>query len=161
MMLQSAAAQLLDLGCAAPSIEPVVVHDNPSSVEVDGEYFHSTGTTTISPATTHLSEYFKCDDGIFLPGSTYLELHSTLRNRIFDTARSTQSCRDASPRIPIDAEDVIDSYAQIDYEAASIQPEDPISTPASTPLFAELEQQEEYKLWKNWVDEIGPWVSYR
>ncbi|KAI0447876.1 hypothetical protein F4803DRAFT_571521 [Xylaria telfairii] len=159
MMLQSAAAQLLDLGCAPPSIEPVVVHPNRSSVEVDDEYFHSTGTTTISPATTNLSEYFKCDDGIFLPGSTYLELHSALRNRIFDTARSTQSCRDASPRTPMDADDVIDSYAQIDYEAASIEPEDPISPPASTPLFAELEQREEYKLWKNWVDEIAPWLD--
>ncbi|KAI0451415.1 hypothetical protein F5B21DRAFT_382048 [Xylaria acuta] len=156
MMLQSAAAQLLDLGCAPPSTEPVVVDRNYSPVEVDDEYFRSTGTAAISPTATRLSEYFDYDDGIFLPGSTYLELHSTLRNCIFDTARSTQSCGDVSPRIFIGADEMIYSYTQID---ASIGPENPISPPASTPLFVELEHQEEYKLWKNWVDEIAPWLD--
>ncbi|RYC55523.1 hypothetical protein CHU98_g10687 [Xylaria longipes] len=159
MMLQSAAAQLLDLGSAPPPIEPLVVDRNGSSIEMDDEYFHSTGTAAISPTATRLSEYFNRDDGIFLPGSTYLELHSTLRNRIFDTARSAQSCRGASPRSPIGADDMVDSYTQVDHETASIGPESPIWPPTFTPLFAELEWQEEYKLWKNWVDEIAPWLD--
>ncbi|KAI1756895.1 hypothetical protein F4782DRAFT_537312 [Xylaria castorea] len=159
MMLQSAAAQLLDLGCAPPSTGPVVVDRNRSSMEVDDEYFHSTGTAATSPTAPRLSECFNCDDGIFLPGSTYLELHSTLRDRIFDTALSAQSCRVASPRTLIGGDDMTDSYTHVDYETASIGPGNPISPPASTPLFAELEWQEEYKLWKNWVDEIAPWLD--
>jgi hypothetical protein len=30
----------------------------------------------------------------------------------------------------------------------------------TTPRFIELTNQEEYVLWKNWVDEIAPWVRY-
>ncbi|KAI0191663.1 hypothetical protein EV127DRAFT_337740 [Xylaria flabelliformis] len=153
MMLQSAAAQLLDLGCAPPSTEPMVVDRNRSSVEVGSEHFHSTGTAAISPAVARFS------DGIFLPGSTYLELHSTLRDRIFDTTLAAQSSRVASPRIFGSDDDMTDSYTQVDYQAASTGPGNPISPPASTPLFAELEWQEEYKLWKNWVDEIAPWLD--
>jgi hypothetical protein len=29
-----------------------------------------------------------------------------------------------------------------------------------TPRLIELTNQEEYVLWKNWVDEIAPWVRY-
>ncbi|KAI1737234.1 hypothetical protein F4680DRAFT_468243 [Xylaria scruposa] len=147
MMLQSAAAQLLDLGCAPPSTE---LDRNCSSIEVRDEHSYSTGISAISPTAR--------DDGIFLPGSTYLELHSTLRDRIFDTTLAAQSSSAASPRI-LGGDDMTDTYTQVDHETASIGPGNPISPPASTPLFAELEWQEEYKLWKNWVDEIAPWLD--
>ncbi|KAI0555545.1 hypothetical protein F4679DRAFT_578930 [Xylaria curta] len=147
MMLQSAAAQLLDLGCAPPSTEP---DRNCSSTEVSDEHSYSTGIAAISPTAR--------DDGIFLPGSTYLELHSTLRDRIFDTTLAAQSSRATSPRI-LGGDDMTDSCTQVDYETASIGPGNPISPPTSSPLFAELEWQEEYKLWKNWVDEIAPWLD--
>ncbi|KAI1418917.1 hypothetical protein F5Y12DRAFT_795876 [Xylaria sp. FL1777] len=159
-MLRSAAAQLLDLGCAPPSIGPVVIECSCSSIEVkDNCLFHPTVTATSSPTATRSSEYSKCDDGIFLPGSTYLELHSTLRNRILDTARSAHSSRPTTPGIPIIADGTTDSYTEVDYAFPIIGPENAISPPASTPLFAELDWQEEYKLWKNWVDEIAPWLD--
>ncbi|KAI0909178.1 fungal-specific transcription factor domain-containing protein [Ustulina deusta] len=159
-MLRSAAAQLLDLGCAPPLLEPVAVDHTLSSIEADADcLFHRTGNTPTSPTATRLSEYPNCDDGIFLPGSTYLELHSTLRNRILDTTRSAHSSRATSPRIPVDGYDTRESYTEGDYEAPSIGPNNLISPPASTPLFVELEWQEEYKLWKNWVDEIAPWLD--
>ncbi|GAW14676.1 hypothetical protein ANO14919_040790 [Xylariales sp. No.14919] len=152
VMLRSAAAQLLDLGCAPPPTEPMPVDGNCSTIEVEDEYFPSVGT---APS---LFERFHSNDGIFLPGSTYLELHSTLRDHIFDTARSTQSSRAVSPRI-IHGTNAIDSPVETDCETTPIGPENAISPPTPTPLFAELEWQEEYKLWKNWVDEIAPWLD--
>ncbi|KAI0429251.1 hypothetical protein F5Y09DRAFT_264136 [Xylaria sp. FL1042] len=159
-MLRSAAEQLLDLGCAPPPMEPLILGRNCSSVEVGNDYlFHPTDAAITSPAATHLSEHSNCDDGIFMPGSTYLELHSTLRNRIFDTARSAHSSRATSPGIPIDTGSAADDYTAVDYDASSIRTGAPISPPASTPLFTELGWQEEYNLWKNWVDEVAPWLD--
>ena len=164
-MLRSAAAQLLDLGCAPPPIDPGIIDPGRSSLHGDGDYFFQpppgVDTATTTPATARLSEHSHYDDGIFLPGSTYLELHSALRDRIFDTARSAQPSRAPSPGITIGADDTIDGFANVNYEGPSIDPEAPPSPPISTPLFAELEWQDEYKLWKNWVDEIAPWVSCR
>jgi len=45
----------------------------------------------------HYSPEFMVDDGIFLPGSTYQELHNTLRNHVFHTARSKPPSRHRSP----------------------------------------------------------------
>ncbi|KAJ3577922.1 hypothetical protein NPX13_g2649 [Xylaria arbuscula] len=162
-MLRSAAAQLLDLGCAPPSIDLRVMDHGSGSIGVEGDYFLQpgacAGTATTTPATARLSEHSHYDDGIFLPGSTYLELHSTLRDRIFDTARSAQTSRAPSPGIVISTGDAIDGFGDVNYEGPSVGSEVPPSPPTSTPLFAELEWQDEYNLWKNWVDEIAPWVS--
>ncbi|KAK5635814.1 hypothetical protein RRF57_011526 [Xylaria bambusicola] len=163
-MLRSAAAQLLDLGCAPPPVDSGVVDHGCPSIQEDGDCFFQpqrrTGAATTSLMNTHLSEHSPCDDGIFLPGSTYLELHSTLRNRIFDTARSAHSSRAPTPGVAIGADDTVDSYAEVNYEVPLPQQEIPPSPPASTPLLAELERQDEFHLWKNWVDEIAPWVSH-
>ncbi|KAI1311481.1 hypothetical protein F5Y03DRAFT_308137 [Xylaria venustula] len=159
-MLRSAAAQLLDLGCAPRAMEPVVMDRDCSSIELNGDYLFDRPESIIaSPTATRLSDFSNTNDGIFLPGSTYLELHSTLRNRILDTARSACSSRATSPKLHIGVDNTIDAYTEIEYDALSISPEIPISPPASTPLYPELEWQEEYKLWKNWVDEIAPWLD--
>ncbi|KAI0970425.1 hypothetical protein F4678DRAFT_139169 [Xylaria arbuscula] len=159
-VLRSAASQLLDLGCAPRAMEPVVMGRNYSSIGLNGDYLFDRPESIIaSPTATRLSDHSKTNDGIFLPGSTYLELHSTLRNRILDTARSTYSSRAASPKLHVGVDNAIDGYTEIEYDALSIEPGIPISPPAPTPLNSELEWEEEYKLWKNWVDEIAPWLD--
>ncbi|KAI1274369.1 hypothetical protein F5Y07DRAFT_217524 [Xylaria sp. FL0933] len=159
-ILQSAAAQLLDLGTAPPAIEPLVLDHDCPSVQVGIDYSSQLADACVlSPAATRPSDRSNCDDGIFMPGSTYLELHSALRNCIFDTARSAQSSRAMSPTVPINPSGANNDYANIDYDASSIRFGTPIPPPVSTPLFAELEWQEEYKLWNNWVDEVAPWLD--
>lgn len=72
------------------------------------------------------------DDGIFLPGSEYLELHSTLRNRLILEGRSGTPGPTSNP--------------------------DQASRPTDTAT-AGLSKLEEYMLWKNWLDEIAPWLD--
>ncbi|KAF4996157.1 hypothetical protein FGRMN_4649 [Fusarium graminum] len=91
------------------------------------------------------------EDGIFLPGSAYHELHSTLRNHLIQETRSIAPTRSATPHIEVDS-----SSGRIDLEDAETSL--PISDfqPSQAPL---LSQQEECSLWKNYFDEIAPWLD--
>ncbi|GJC78535.1 thiamine biosynthesis regulatory protein [Colletotrichum liriopes] len=97
------------------------------------------------------------EDGIFLPGSAYHELHSTLRNHLIQEVRSNGPTRPASPasgqnsrRRSIDASSGPSSSG----EAAETVGE--ISSDHEPPF---LPLEEECALWKNWVDEISPWLD--
>lgn len=103
-------------------------------------------------------DMFIDQDGIFLPGSTYQELHSTLRDHLIYTARSNVQTRSGTPEEhlpgmsifekdncnPNGGEDMTRSVA----EPGSVRS---IRTPEITP-------QREYILWKTWIDEVAPWV---
>lgn len=73
------------------------------------------------------------EDGIFLPGSEYLELHATLRNRLILEGRSSTPAQKG------------------DSERPSRRPTDSVT--------AGISKREEYVLWKNWLDEIAPWLD--
>ncbi|KAK2060390.1 hypothetical protein LY76DRAFT_604069 [Colletotrichum caudatum] len=101
------------------------------------------------------------EDGIFLPGSAYHELHSTLRNHLIQEVRSNGPTRPSSPASAhsprrtsrsgsIDASPGPSSSG----EAAETVPE--ISSDHEPPF---LPLEEECALWKNWVDEISPWLD--
>ncbi|GKT45440.1 adhesion and hyphal regulator 1 [Colletotrichum spaethianum] len=97
------------------------------------------------------------EDGIFLPGSAYHELHSTLRNHLIQEVRSNGPTRPASPasgqnsrRRSIDATSGPSSSAEVAETAGDISSD-------HEPPFLPLE--EECALWKNWVDEISPWLD--
>jgi hypothetical protein len=149
--VQLAAAQLLGLGTEfSPAMTPMMdpqpaqthLGQLPPLSQIDSDI-------PISP------ELF-VDDGIFLPGSAYLELHSALRSHIFDTARSAYPSRCPTPSPgPCDVDEEPEAspapYAG-QTEQASLELSD------TTPRSVELTKQEEYVLWKNWVDEIAPWV---
>ncbi|KAE9972533.1 hypothetical protein BLS_003978 [Venturia inaequalis] len=110
--------------------------------------------------TRRLTPHSSFNDGIFLPGSAYLELHSTLRSHMFDSARSIAPTRQHSPEyqaVPDETQENTPGNASFfaPREQASL-----ISSLAPTPGMVELAQQEEYELWKNWTDEIGPWVGW-
>lgn len=156
-LAQSAAENLLDLGSSTrTAIRIPDTHDETPMLHV--AFNEDQQTVDGSPAS----------DGIFIPGSAYLEFHSALRNHTLHVTRSTfpsrcgtpdrlavdhdqQETSEQCPDLALEREDVID--------AASVEPEDTALSAVPTPSFVELSQQQEYELWKNWVDEIAPWVS--
>ncbi|KAK4033253.1 dihydroxyacetone kinase [Parachaetomium inaequale] len=161
-LVQLAAVQLLDLGTGPqthnvgsqllPPLSNVESNNLPEEVAAAG----------LSP------EQLFAGDGIFLPGSAYLELHSALRNHIFDTARSTYPSRWPTPS-PAEARlGGGDEGTQVGAQQTSHTAPDTTGGQGeettellsdTTPRFIELTNQEEYVLWKNWVDEIAPWLD--
>ncbi|KAF4973827.1 hypothetical protein FZEAL_9206 [Fusarium zealandicum] len=92
------------------------------------------------------------EDGIFLPGSAYHELHSTLRNHLIQETRSIAPTRSVTPRFEGDSAQ--GSSAILADTEATLQL--PGFQPSATPL---LSQAEECLLWKNYFDEIAPWLD--
>ncbi|KAF5022479.1 hypothetical protein F66182_5451 [Fusarium sp. NRRL 66182] len=92
------------------------------------------------------------EDGIFLPGSAYHELHSTLRNRLIQETRSDAPTRAPTPQLEVD------SSAQGGVALEETQVALPITDfqPSQTPL---LSEQEACSLWRNYFDEIAPWLD--
>ncbi|KAL2169510.1 hypothetical protein VTG60DRAFT_5979 [Thermothelomyces hinnuleus] len=168
-LVQLAAVQLLDLEAGVPTTVPSVMDPGPPRAhigslasplpQVNSGTVPETAGDGISP------EPLFPDDGIFLPGSTYFELHSALRNHIFDTARSACPSRWPSPNLrPLDINVVPEPNANQNSHAAPVSPTQqpekaPQSSDTTTPRFIELSKQEEYVLLKNWVDEIAPWLD--
>lgn len=158
-MIQSAAAQLLDLGCSASGVPPDV-HASQSALLHPTN--HSSNPSIASPGSEGMSH-----DGIFLPGSAYLEFHSALRSHTFNAARSAFPSRCGTPESPETAHTTIRAEGQSVEENLSlnvhtsetVSPLEDVALSRPTPRLSELSQQEEFELWKNWVDEIGPWVS--
>ncbi|KAH8894397.1 hypothetical protein GQ53DRAFT_717123 [Thozetella sp. PMI_491] len=116
------------------------------------------GTAGISP------EQSFAEDGIFLPGSAYLELHSVLRSHIFDTARSNYPSRLTTPSlISSHNEDPVAASTDVQRAAHTAsftgQAEQNELSSSATPTSIELTKEEEYTLWKNWVEEISPWLD--
>lgn len=158
-MIHSAAAQLLDLGCSAPGAPP---NANAPQSGLLHPANHSSNHSISSPGSEGMSH-----DGIFLPGSAYLEFHSALRSHTFYAARSAFPSRCGTPELPETAHTTVRSEGQPAEECLPSNPHtsdtvaslDDVALSRPTPRLSELSQQEEFELWKNWVDEIGPWVS--
>lgn len=102
------------------------------------------------------NQLFDSSHGIFLPGSAYRELHTTLRNHIIHTAKSnaptTYGTPERQPNIGFFSQDA--AIPQGDGLACDIPLSD--SEPHKPP---ELTAYREYTLWKNYIDELAPWVS--
>ncbi|KAF5712548.1 DAK2-dihydroxyacetone kinase [Fusarium globosum] len=90
------------------------------------------------------------EDGIFLPGSAYHELHSTLRNHLIQETRSIAPTRSTTPHIEVE------SSGGVSLEETEVTIPIQEFQPSQTPL---LSQQEECSLWKNYFDEIAPWLD--
>lgn len=90
------------------------------------------------------------EDGIFLPGSAYHELHSTLRNHLIQETRSIAPTRSTTPHVEVQ------SSGGVSLEETEITIPIQEFQPSQTPL---LSQQEECSLWKNYFDEIAPWLD--
>jgi len=169
-LVHLAAAQLLDLGAGATGpaapMPPAMDSSQPQTY-IRHQLMQPLAVAegNIPEVTAISPEQLFADDGIFLPGSTYLELHSALRNHIFDTARSTYTSRRSTPdNEACDAANV--EVAELRPQLSTITapvtggPANSAESSSTTPTFIDLTKQEEYLLWKNWVDEIAPWVRY-
>ncbi len=90
-------------------------------------------------------------DGIFIPGSTYQELHTTLRNHIIESAKSDGRFRYEISDINRELE-----AAKNDQGRETLN--DERFLPTGSPPSITLTRAQEYLLWKNYVEELGPWV---
>ncbi|KAF4951149.1 hypothetical protein FSARC_12995 [Fusarium sarcochroum] len=91
------------------------------------------------------------EDGIFLPGSAYHELHSTLRNHLIQETRSIAPTRSTTPHLEVDS-----TSGGVPIEVTEVALPIHDFQPSQTPL---LSEQEECSLWKNYFDEIAPWLD--
>lgn len=101
---------------------------------------------------------FNDQDGIFLPGSAYRELHSTLRDHLIYTARSNAPTRNGTPE-PQQPDMGFFERGPPKFSGGGVVDRtgsDPESVRSSKP--PEITPQREYVLWKTWIDEIAPWV---
>lgn len=98
------------------------------------------------------------DDGIFLPGSKYQELHKTLRTHVFHTARSAEASRQATPP-PNTAPDLPNLGARLPYLLPSFDKSDSHVAVEHIKTVVNLTPQQENLLWKNWIVEISAWAS--
>ncbi|KAK1993689.1 hypothetical protein LX36DRAFT_729272 [Colletotrichum falcatum] len=102
------------------------------------------------------------EDGIFLPGSAYHELHSTLRNHLIQEVRSNGPTRPSSPasaqtpRRTSGSESIDASSGPPSSAADAAETVADISSDHEPPF---LPPEEECALWKNWFDEISPWLD--
>lgn len=93
------------------------------------------------------------EDGIFLPGSAYHELHSTLRNHLIHEVKSNAPTRQATPRFEFDDNDGVSQ------EPGKV-PEYALDLSISVAqLPSLLPKEDECVLWRNWFDEVSPWLD--
>jgi hypothetical protein len=97
------------------------------------------------------------EDGIFLPGTAYHELHSTLRQHLIQEVRSNGPTRPATPRSEDDrpASDVDGDNSHVKSLGRGLE-KTTVSTDIEQPI---LSKEEECELWRNWFDEVAPWLD--
>lgn len=89
------------------------------------------------------------EDGIFLPGTEYHELHAALRSRLIDTARSTQVSRLGTPET--------DDQAHIPIR--DTLPDSELDGEEETWRLAHLSPEQEFILWQNYITEVAAWMD--
>ncbi|KAF2832975.1 hypothetical protein CC86DRAFT_461440 [Ophiobolus disseminans] len=105
------------------------------------------------------------DDSVFIPGSAYLDAHFTLRNHLMHEIKSTENTCHATPDasghdLPLYSGPGLETST-----SHSINNPEPSydSRPGglnlSQTIVPHLTEEGEFMLWKNWVDEIAPWVD--
>lgn len=148
-----AAANLLSLrDQAPPPLLPQEARPSLGVTSVSVPAAKSVDTTTVviteappAPVGEFLSDYgyILNSDGSLLPGPTYFGLHNTLRDRLIQESLSRPSTPSPSCEDDVDIQPSMqaDRLDHGDGSALNLKPD------------------EEYLLWKNWIDEVCPWVS--
>ena len=121
------------------TLPPITEHHQASplqtvlpSLDFDGTPLMTSPDLFLSPQNSDST----FEDGIFLPGSQYQELHATLRSRIIDTAKSTAPSRLGSPDQQ-HPPDLIREDTGEDEESRRL---------------AHLSVEQEYVLWQNYIE---------
>ncbi|TVY51040.1 Transcriptional regulatory protein moc3 [Lachnellula cervina] len=161
VLTENAAADLLALrylsSHTATDQSPGYLHENNTPMEeVQLEQPISVTQLNYRDDASLRSSMFGERDGIFLPGSAYQELHSTLRNHLISTARSNAPTRLGTPEqdhAPLGRSDLRFNEDAPDSRTES----DPESVQSSKA--PEISPHREYVLWKTWIDEVAPWLD--
>lgn len=135
-------------GAAEPTIESSMplfkLPNQPSRTSIADGMPTFNGNPFMANASPRISET-SFEDGIFLPGSQYLELHAELRSKLFDTAQSVEPSRRGS------ADLAIPPFTPPPIESGVVE-EDPRR-------LAQLSAEQEYTLWQNYITEVAPWID--
>ncbi|KAI5462840.1 Dak1 domain-containing protein, partial [Mariannaea sp. PMI_226] len=133
-----------------PALQQVTM--DPISLEMMNEYSYMEQMQAFTPEGSS-------EDGIFLPGSAYHELHSTLRNHLIQETRSNAPTRSTTPRYDIHSHNGHDVSVIRDefVESVTVPDFQTLAIPVSAPTL--LSEENECALWKNYFDEIAPWLD--
>ena len=93
------------------------------------------------------------EDGIFLPGTAYHELHSTLRQHLIQEVRSNATTRPSTPHP--DGDDASSSDG-IGCDKLLSSMNNASTADSDRPI---LSEDEECGLWRNYFDEVAPWLD--
>lgn len=141
---EDAAADLLALRYMPPDLQSrnfhLVLQDSPTDASV------------LRDVVQDQVIYDTYEDGIFLPGSAYKEFHSTLRDHLIYTAKSSVPTRNPTPDLQQDLNVPGGTVPRRNNQGDARLESDPESRPPDITL------QREYVLWRTWIEEVAPWV---
>lgn len=105
------------------------------------------------------------DDSLFLPGSAYFDAHSTLRSHLMYEVRSNVPTRQVTPDAypnediwPTRSELTVATVHNADMRM-TLEGSRPEGLSFSQSSILPLSDEEEFALWKNWLDEVAPWLD--
>lgn len=111
----------------------------------------SSGLNGMAFLSPHHSETSLFEDGIFVPGSQYQELHAEFRSRLFDTAHSVAPSRRPSTDLTGTGLDILDGGPEPELDTNGVAEE--------SRRLAQLTPEQEYILWQNYITEVAPWMD--
>ncbi|KAH6613004.1 C6 zinc finger domain protein [Boeremia exigua] len=104
-------------------------------------------------------------DSVFIPGSAYLDAHSTLRSHLIHEVRSTLPTRPGTPETCRDEQAWLTS-SNLDKTtsrnlslSALLDDPRPEGLHLSRSFVPQLSDEEECELWQNWTNEVAPWLD--
>ena len=135
-------------------------HNNLARLQSDG-YVHLPTPEDVSSIWQSPVVTAYLNDSVFLPGSAYLDAHSTFRSHLIHEVRSNVPTREVTPDQPLMEQAwplEADCHSGVMGRSTPISMENNISAIPTIPSL-QLTQEEELLLWKNWLDEIAPWID--
>ncbi|KAK5046879.1 hypothetical protein LTR84_007233 [Exophiala bonariae] len=132
---------------------------NQTYEDVENTAFASEALFGLKEADFQFSPGTTTDDGVFLPGSRYQALHNTLRSQVFLTAQSVEPSREASPSRNVSFNDTTNPTVASQPNAAAFTLGVSAGSEEISDTNIVLTAQQEYILWKNWIDEISAWLD--
>ncbi|KZZ98833.1 hypothetical protein AAL_02384 [Moelleriella libera RCEF 2490] len=172
--ISSSLTDLASPQCLNPPASPVTRRQTARAV-ADLIFFSQSGDLSAAnnpiageghpkPSTGYLHHGQSCtpndssfEDGIFLPGSTYHELHATLRSHLIHGTRPNASTRPVSPTVDREATEPFIVYRDGRGKCSIDAPSQPSLGPPNDQ--AMISKQEECSLWCIWFEEISPWLD--
>ncbi|KAF2030130.1 hypothetical protein EK21DRAFT_89194 [Setomelanomma holmii] len=133
-----------------------------------------TSVCTTLPTTGNLHSFWDIsnatlnyDDSVFLPDSAYLDAHATLRSHLMYEIRSAGTTRHTTPAADPYLQES-DLPVRVNADQNVLLGAERATTPLDTLLKSTallqsskvaLSEAAEFELWKNWIDEIAPWLD--